>query len=276
MRNLRRFVADDYQLCATVHCQVYKGISGATAKTDRAIADTRGLVLTYNNELVDALYSSTTGGVTASFSDVWEGEERPYLRPIVDAPKPLWDLSRYPLGNEKVLRSFLNLKQGFNETGLRVFRWQKTRKIADLNQDLRKYLKKINHPLIDFTTIKSMEVVKRSQSGRILTLLVDTDLGNIKLHKNEVRSAFEPPVSTLFYLDPVYNANNQLDAYTFTGGGFGHGVGLSQNGSYNLANLGWSAARILAFYYPETTIKPLDNSIIFWEDLTSETISQNR
>lgn len=266
LRNLRRFIADNYQLCATVHCQVYKGISGATAKTDRAIAETQGLVLTYNNELVDALYSSTTGGITASFSDVWEGLERPYLKPVIDAPAPLWDLSRYPLGNEKVLRNFLGLKQGFNETGLKVFRWQKERKITDLNQDLRKYLQKINHPLVDFTTIKSMEVVKRSQSGRILTLLVDTDLGNIKLHKNEVRSAFEPPVSTLFYLDPIYKENNQLDAYVFTGGGFGHGVGLSQNGSYNLANLGWSAAQILAFYYPETTIKPLDNSIIFWQE----------
>jgi SpoIID/LytB domain protein len=135
-----------------------------------------------------------------------------------------------------------------------------------LNGDLKKYLTRVNHPLADFTNIKSLEVVKRSQSGRILTLLVDTDLGNIKLHKNEVRSAFEPPKSTLFYLDPVYNQNQQLEAYIFTGGGFGHGVGLSQNGSYNLAKLGWSAAQILAFYYPETTIKLLDDSIIFWQD----------
>lgn len=266
LRNLRRFVADSYQLCATVHCQVYKGISGATSITDKAIDQTEGLVLTYKNELVDALYSSTTGGITASFSDVWEGAERPYLKPLIDAPKPLWDLSRYPLANEKVLRNFLGLKQGFNETGLKVFRWQQERKISDLNQDLRKYLKKVNHPLADFTTIKSLEIVKRSQSGRILTLLIDTDLGNIKLHKNEVRSAFEPPKSTLFYLDPVYNQNKQLAAYVFTGGGLGHGVGLSQNGSYNLAKLGWSAEQILAFYYPETTIKPLDKSIVFWQE----------
>ena len=266
LRNLRRFVTDDYQLCATVHCQVYKGISGATSKTDRAIANTRGMVLTYENELVDALYSSTTGGVTASFDDVWEGEQRPYLKPIIDAPQPLWDLERYPLANERMLRSFLDLNQGFNETGLKIFRWQKQRKIADLNKDLRKYLKKVNHPLKDFATIQNMEIVKRSRSGRILTLLVATDLGNIKLHKNEVRSAFEPPVSTLFYLDPVYGENKQLDAYIFTGGGFGHGVGLSQNGSYNLARLGWSADRILAFYYPETTIQPLNDSLVFWQE----------
>lgn len=274
LRNLRRFTVDNYQLCATVHCQVYKGISGATPITDKAIAETKGLVLTYNNELVDALYSSTTGGVTASFSDVWEGAERPYLKPVIDAPKAVWDLSRYPLANEKVLRNFLDLKQGFNETGLKVFRWQKERKIKDLNGDLHKYLTRVNHPLANFNTIKSLEVIKRSRSGRILTLLVDTDLGNIKLHKNEIRSAFEPPVSTLFYLDPVYNKDRQLEAYIFTGGGLGHGVGLSQNGSYNLAKLGWSATQILAFYYPETIIKPLDKSIIFWQENSQQMMSK--
>ena len=267
LRNLRRFKTDDYQLCATVHCQVYKGITGATPATDRGIAETKGLVLTHNNELVDALYSSTTGGITASFSDVWEGEERPYLRPIIDAPNPLWDLSRYPLANESTLRHFLNLNQGFNEVGIsRVFRWRRSRKIADLNRDLRKYLEKNHHPLVDFTTITNLEVIKRSPSGRILTMVVETDLGILKLHKNEVRSAFLPPISTLFYLKPIYNSTKQLDGYFFIGGGFGHGVGLSQYGSYNLARLGWSAAKILAFYYPGTKLEPLNESIIFYQE----------
>ncbi|MDJ0678730.1 MAG: SpoIID/LytB domain-containing protein [Xenococcaceae cyanobacterium MO_167.B52] len=264
LRNLRRFEADDYELCATVHCQVYKGISGATPRTDKAIAQTKGLVLTYNNELTDALYSSTTGGITASFSDVWEGEERPYLRPVIDAPKQLWDISRYPLQNEASLRYFLNKSQGFNETGRKVFRWKRSRSIADLNKDFRRYLKKNYHPLVDFTTITNLEVIKRSASGRILTLLVETDLGIVKLHKNEVRSAFEPPISTLFYLEPFYNSENKLDGYFFIGGGFGHGVGLSQYGSYNLARLGWSPTKILAFYYPGTKVEPLNDSIIFY------------
>ena len=270
LRNLRRFVADNYQICATVHCQVYKGISGATSRTDKAISQTRGLVLTYENELVDALYSSTTGGITSSFSDVWEGVARPYLKPIIDAPSTkIWDLDSFPLNNEATLRRFLSLRNGFNETGLRVFRWSETSKISDLSKDLQKYLDRVNHPLQDFNTINSMEVVERSPSGRILTLLIDTDLGNIKLHKNEVRSAFGPPISTLFYLDPVYDADQQLYAYTFVGGGFGHGVGLSQNGSYNLARLGWKAHKILEFYYPGTTLEVLNESIIFWQNQPS-------
>lgn len=275
LRNLRRFAVDDYQLCATVHCQVYKGLNGTNPTSDRAIADTAGLVLTYDNELIDALYSSTTGGVTAAFEDTWNGMERPYLQPVIDAPHALWDLVKYPLNNERNFRHFISLNQGFNETGRKgVFRWRKTRSIHNLNQDLRKYLKKTRHPLANFKTIKSMEIHKRSRSGRILTLNVATDKGKLQLHKNEIRSALEPPRSTFFYLQPIYKNKQQLESYAFIGGGFGHGVGLSQYGSYNLAKLSWSAERILAFYYPQTKIKPLDDTIVFWRDQAPSSISK--
>ncbi|WP_019507943.1 SpoIID/LytB domain-containing protein [Pleurocapsa sp. PCC 7319] len=271
LRNLRRFTADNYQLCATVHCQVYKGLNGTNPISDRAIAETAGLVLTYENELIDALYSSTTGGVTAAFEDTWNGTERPYLQPVLDAPSPFWDLAKYPLNNEQTFRHFIDLSQGFNETGREgVFRWRKKRSISNLNQDLRKYLRKIRHPLADFKTIESMQVHKRSHSGRILTLTIQTDRGKLQLHKNEIRSALEPPRSTFFYLQPIYGDAQKLKGYTFIGGGFGHGVGLSQYGSYNLAKLGWSAEQILAFYYPQTKIKPLDNTIVFWREQSTE------
>lgn len=276
LRNLRRFAVDDYQLCATVHCQVYMGLNDTNPISDRAIAQTAGLVLTYNNELIDALYSSTTGGVTAGFEDTWNGDQRPYLQPVIDAPRAVWDLSKYPLNDEQTFRRFISMTKGFNETERTgVFRWRKTRSIANLNQDLRKYLQKTRHPLADFKTIKSMQIQERSRSGRILTLAIETDKGTLELHKNEVRSALEPPRSTFFYLEPIYKKDNQqLNGYAFIGGGFGHGVGLSQYGSYNLANLGWSADRILAFYYPQTEIKPLDDSIVFWDEDSPSSVSQ--
>ncbi|MEN9568303.1 MAG: amidase enhancer, partial [Cyanobacteriota bacterium] len=214
LRNLRRFEVDDYQLCATVHCQVYYGLKDANLISDRAIAKTAGLVLTYDNELIDALYSSTTGGVTASFEDTWNGTERPYLQPVIDAPKAVWDLLKYPLDNEQTFRHFISLTKGFNETEVsEVFRWHKTRSIADLSQDLRKYLRKTHHPLAEFKTIESMQIQRRSRSGRILALNIQTDLGKLQLHKNEIRSALEPPRSTFFYLEPIYNKSKQLNGY---------------------------------------------------------------
>lgn len=264
LRNLRRFKADGYELCATVHCQVYKGLSGSKTHVDRAVAATAGQVLTYNGELVDALYSSTTGGVTASFEDIWDGQARPYLRASVDAPGQPWDLQAQSLADEATFQRFINLQQGFNETGTRAFRWRKTSNLEDLGADLRKYLERVRHPQAGFAALEGLEIVSRSPSGRILQMDIRTDLGAFSLYKTEVRSALGPPRSTLFYIEPVRDEAGSLSGYTFVGGGLGHGVGLSQYGSYNLARLGWSAQQILAFYYPGAQLQALDDSIVFY------------
>ncbi|HBE19099.1 MAG TPA: amidase [Cyanobacteria bacterium UBA11149] len=266
LRNLRRFVADNYEICADTHCQVYKGLTGTVARADQAIAATNGMVLTYNNELVDALYAATSGGVTSPFSDTWNGVDRPYLKAVVDSPNPIWNLSQKSLADEENFREFINLKEGFNESGRDLFRWRRENTLEQITADLQRYLTRTQNPLASFTKIVRMQVVERSPSGRILTLKVQTDKGVVELHKNEVRSAFTPPISTLFYLDPIYDEAKTLKGYAFVGGGMGHGVGLSQYGSYNLAQIGWSGAQILNFYYPGTEIKPLDNSIVFWRE----------
>lgn len=315
LRNLRRFAIDDYELCADTQCQVYWGISGAADVTDRAIAATRGQVLTYNNELVDALYSSTTGGVTASFSDVWNGPDRPYLQPVVDSVYGLWDLDTHNLSTEDGIRTFLNIKEGFNELGWEAFRWRRDGTLLSLANDVRAYLKVIQHPLVNFSTVEKLEVTERSPSGRVQKLVVTTDLGEVELGKDEVIRALYPPRSTLFYLEPMYEEIAQapaastdvaiapkvdgsdssgdseievsldlpdaapekqvpspseptrvLKGYGFIGGGFGHGVGMSQTGAYKLGKLGWSSDRILSFYYPGTTLQPLNANITFWAD----------
>ena len=267
LRNLRRFAIDNYELCADTHCQVYRGLSGTVPGTDRAIAVTRGQVLTYQNKLVDALYSSTTGGVTAAFSDVWNGADRPYLQPVIDTASNMWNLSTESLADEINFQRFINLRQGFNETGWRMFRWRKESSMEQITQDLQRFLKLNNSQGANFKKIHTLQVLQRSPGGRILKLAVQTDRGIFALEKDEVRSAFSAPRSTLFYLQPLKKGNT-LWGYAFIGGGLGHGVGLSQTGSHRLAELGWSSSRILNFYYPGTQIQVLNYNV-------AETASQS-
>jgi len=273
LRNLRRFAIDNYELCADTQCQVYQGLDGTVPVVDSAIAATTGQVLTYQNQLVDALYSSTTGGVTAPFQDVWEGSARPYLKAVIDAvPNQVWDLSRYPLGNEQNLRTFIQLRQGFNETGWRQFRWRVESPLPQMNQSLKTYLKASKSPQASFKTIQQVQVTQRSPAGRVLKVKVQTDQGQIELVKDDILRAFEAPNSLLFYLEPLYLPEGRtLKGYAFVGGGLGHGVGLSQTGSYRLGQNGWSAAQMLGFYYPGTQLRPLNKSIVFWQehDLTT-------
>ncbi len=268
LRNLRRFKIDGYEMCATTQCQVYEGLNGSTAMADQAINATTGQVLTYGNQLIDALYSSTTGGVTAAFEDVWEGTPRPYLQPKIDAfPNRVWDLNTHNLADEKAFRAFIEIKQGFNEDGWGYLRWKNTASLQKLNQNLKDFLKKQQHPLTGFTTIQNLQVIGRAKSGRVQRLHVTTDLGPIDLTKDEILRAFEAPNSLLFYVEPIAGKDPKtLGGFTFVGGGLGHAVGLSQAGSYALSQQGLSASKILSFYYPNTTLQPLSSSITAWQE----------
>ncbi len=267
LRNLRRFAIDNYQLCATTQCQVYFGLSGVTDATDNAIAVTRGLVNTFNNELVDALYSSTTGGVTAPFNEVWRGAPRPYLIGKVDAIQPLWDIRQRPLSNEDNLRAFLKLTDGFNESKeSRYFRWRSDASISSIKQNVKKYLQSIGHPLAGFNDLQEIQVMERASAGRVAKMGIQTELGIIVLEKDDILLAFEEPNSLLFYVDPIYDAKNQLTGYAFIGGGLGHAVGLSQYGSYHLGKNGFSYDRILSFYFPGSQIQSINPGLTFYRE----------
>lgn len=288
LRNLRRFAIDDYQLCADTQCQVYWGIGGAVPVTDRAIQATAGQVLTYQNELVDALYSSTTGGVTAPFSDVWNGPDRPYLRSVVDSVYGVWDLAQYPLNSEQSFRAFIAIDEGFNEDTWQLFRWRYDSTLTEITQDLKGFLERRQHPLAGFNQVLSMQVAERANSGRVQVVEVETDLGPVRLEKDEIVRVLSAPRSLLFYIDPIYQAATPapktnapgaspttppaatspppLTGYRFIGGGWGHGVGLSQTGAYRLGDLGWGYPRILQFYYPGTTLQPISDALTFWPD----------
>jgi SpoIID/LytB domain protein len=111
-----------------------------------------------------------------------------------------------------------------------------------------------------------MEVLQRSPAGRVQILRVTTDQGAVDLEKDNILIAFYAPASLLFYMDPLYDAQKKLTGYAFIGGGLGHGVGLSQSGSYRLGKLGWNSDRILSFYYPGTQVQSVNNSLVFWRD----------
>ncbi len=251
-----RFQVDNYELCADTQCQVYRGLENTTDVADRAIADTRGLVLTYNNRVIDALYSSTTGGITANYNDIWDGTPRPYLQSVLDLVNRPENQRSADISNDPNLKAFLGRQEGFNEVGWKNLRWRRTGTLDELQTSLKKFLRFSGDTTTNFNKITQMRVTERATSGRVLTLEVTTDNGKILVKKDEIIDAFDPPDSTFFRLEPIMQGQT-LTGYAFIGGGLGHGVGMSQTGSYNLARMGWSYERILNFYYTNTQLQKL-------------------
>jgi len=77
----------DYDLCATVDCQVYRGMDDEHTRSDRAVAATEGIVVTYAGRVARTYYHADSGGATASSSEVW-GTAVPYLVARADAAAP--------------------------------------------------------------------------------------------------------------------------------------------------------------------------------------------
>ena len=82
VRNLGEFAGEGYDICATPRCQVYGGMDVEHPLSDQAVLETAGEVLLYDDQLVDARYSSTCGGHTEDMKVVFPERDEPYLKGV--------------------------------------------------------------------------------------------------------------------------------------------------------------------------------------------------
>ena len=82
VRNLGEFAGEGYDICATPRCQVYGGMDVEHPLSDQAVLETAGEVLLYEDQLVDARYSSTCGGHTEDMKVVFPERDEPYLKGV--------------------------------------------------------------------------------------------------------------------------------------------------------------------------------------------------
>ncbi len=80
--NQGQYAADGYDICDTPRCQVYGGAASEAALSDRAVAETRGEVLVYEDRPINAMFTSTCGGHTEDVEVVFPEMTAPYLRGV--------------------------------------------------------------------------------------------------------------------------------------------------------------------------------------------------
>jgi stage II sporulation protein D len=122
-----------YDLCATVDCQVYRGVEAEHERTDAAILATAGVVVTYQGVTAHTYYHADSGGVVASSGEVW-GTALPYLVTLADAPANSphrsWQ-ARLDGGSVGAALAAAGLPVG-TVTGLRVVRLSESGRVAEL------------------------------------------------------------------------------------------------------------------------------------------------
>lgn len=237
-----RHRADPWLICAEQHCQVYKGLSGEHPRTNDAIAASRGEVLFgAGGNLVDSVYSSTCGGHTEDNEVVWGTPPDPNLRGVpdwIDHP----ELSRYGAKVEDV-KGFLEAKvPGMCRTATfaraEKFRWERRFERDEIESLLR--------PL-GVGSIVSLRAEGRGVSGRATRLVVEGTSGTREVTGElAIRRLLKNLNSSLFVIEPD---GAPATAWTFRGGGWGHGVGMCQMGAIGRAERGHDHREILRHYY---------------------------
>ena len=247
----KRHLNEPFLICNEVHCQSHRGESRHTKRTDRAVAATHGQVLFHGDSLVPALYHASCGGHTEANERVWPGsiphpalrgvEDNPRNRPIPDGTPTDADVRRFLKAESKSYCSIPN-------AGRKAYRWTVKRTAADL--------KKKFDPRGKLGRIKSIRVLDRNRGGHATRILVEGTRASKEVGPElTIRRTFGKLRSSLFVLNQSRDARGFLSELTITGGGFGHGVGMCQNGAVGMAMERKSTDEILRHYYIDSEIR---------------------
>lgn len=249
-----------YDLVDRTSSQVYLGYDGENDKTKKAVDETAGLYLKYNGDYIEAVYHSNSGGHTADSESIWSSKVD-YLRGIDDPysigmPKSSWEfeLDRYEfsnildekgyrVGRIKSIKTRDISKDGrvrsleiSGDAGIQVLNKEKIRQILGYEQ-----MKSIWYSVYSDAPIYVLDFKK----GRTEAVEIEN---SYSIEANDEIDNLNEEVFILS-LDGKKKIQSLGEKVLFKGKGYGHGVGLSQWGAKNMAELGFDFEEILKFYY---------------------------
>ena len=256
----------------------------------QAVEGTRGVVLEEDGEIISANYFSTSCGMRADYADAWlvgTGIAGPAcLMGGREYTAPEYG----DLSVEENFRRFI-ADDGIEalEADAAWFRWSVTIPAAELENQISvvlaglgsAYVTQLNGAGTEFVEddgagigdLQAVYVYDRASSGLIRSVLLQGSMKTVKVTgEYNIRRLLAPTDSTLvktdgstenkmsalpsafWYADHQMGEDGTLISVTFYGGGYGHGVGMSQVGAARLAAQGQDYEQILRHYYSGVTL----------------------
>lgn len=211
----------EFDVDATVQSQVYGGMGSEDPRTSAAVEATAGRVVMHEGRLALTPYHSTSAGPTEDAAEVWN-VDLPYLKGVecpFDAESP-------------------------------AVRWERRLPVEEIESALRDASYRIG-------PIATLTPLGRNRSGRVTAVRILHGEGELILKGESLRRIIgyrRVPSMRFDVIEFDVDPATRRLAVRLDGGGWGHGVGLCQWGMKALAERGWSASRILDYYYPGTNV----------------------
>lgn len=251
----------------TTAYQVYHHI-GENASTTTAVKETDGLLLTYQGEPAENYYYSTSCGADPGDETL---REEASFRQFIEASHEE-DIER----EEPWYRWTYEVSE-FDEKQLFTRLQERYRAVPSMILTRTEGGNYASEPIERMGRIRSLAITERGAGGIAQTLVIETEQAvyhvlseyNIRYvlcdGKSAVRRQDGSEIvqgtlvpSAYFVLDTLSKTGKDGETvvgYTMTGGGFGHGRGMAQNGAKALGKQGASCEQILAAYYPGCTVR---------------------
>lgn len=272
-----------FDVCNTTDCQVYCGLSSATAASDSAVDATAGKCLYYNGDLIQAVYCASDGGATEDAANVWDGDvgylkgkKDPYEATVsipnysysvtytADQLTYILQAKGYSIGTIQnvYVSEFTDMgnvyKVTFTDTsGSSLTVKGYTCKTIFYSSTYSKSVRSLRY------TINGAEPGS-SGTGYYVNGGSDTldSLSGVSVISGSgsvsTYSGSEPYVITSSGISTLSAGSGTSSAsdgsFTITGTGNGHNVGMSQYGAYAMAKQGCAYQDILKFYYTNVSI----------------------
>lgn len=255
-------------VCNDDCCQRYQGLNFLTPQAMEANRNTRGQVLIHNDQIVDARYSKSCGGMTERFENVWAGPPQPYLQNVPDMPKDEQQ-SFLSLANETNFRKWiltppnafcspryvpensLSSYLGKVDRQETYFRWEIRFSSQELSELVNKKTGLKTEKIIDLVPLK------RGGSGRIKKLKIEYSNPGGKPEATVINSEYEIRriLHPKFLFSSAFLVEKSGNTFQLKGSGWGHGVGLCQIGALGMALKEYSTSDILRHYYLGTELR---------------------
>ena len=234
--------------------QVYNNLPTAS-KTEDAVRETYGKMLFYGDTPIEAFYFSTSCGHTTDGS-VWGGDpaQFPYLDgSLVQAGGGVLNLST----NSDFEEFIKNREYPAYDSSFPMFRWETSVTNRQLEEEITEVGSILNITVIERGVGGIVKKLRVEGSDGVMTIngegQVRAKLGNkymvITKKDGTLMKNFDSLPSAYLAIENEGVDDKNITTFHIYGGGFGHGVGMSQNGAQEMAKEGKTYEEILQFFY---------------------------
>jgi stage II sporulation protein D len=227
LRNNGRHSSDGYDFCTTTHCQRFRAVDSdsnafvSPAALQAVRATKSEVLLEAGNQIADSYFSASCGGATANMASLWGGKAPPYLRGLTD--------------------EYCATDRHHNWTD--VISAQQLLKATQTD------------PRTNVgSRLESVRVLRQDASGRAELIAIEGER-RVTVKGWDFKIIVGRALGWNLLKSSRFQISRTGSNFVFHGSGFGHGLGLCQEGAHVMATRGANYRQILGKYFPGTTVE---------------------